>query len=210
MSDNMSLYNAVRTPPPEALKTIQAGRLKGMSDINPMWRIKALTEQFGPCGTGWKYTIERFWTESGAGGEIAAFAQINLYYRIGEQWSDSVPGIGGSSFVSKEKTGLYVSDECYKMALTDALSVACKALGVAADVYWQSDKSKYTSDTQPEQERADGTQILEFYRLSSQKGYTKEIMDEWARKNMGGTPESLSKKQLERLLAAVRKWPDVT
>lgn len=36
MSDNMSLYNAVRTPPPEALKTIQAGRLKGMSDINPM------------------------------------------------------------------------------------------------------------------------------------------------------------------------------
>lgn len=96
------------------------------------------------------------------------------------------------------------------MALTDALSVACKALGVAADVYWQSDKSKYTSDTQPEQERADGTQILEFYRLSSQKGYTKEIMDEWARKNMGGTPESLSKKQLERLLAAVRKWPDVT
>ena len=165
MSDNMSLYNAVRTPPPEALKTIQAGRLKGMSDINPMWRIKALTEQFGPCGAGWKYTIERFWTESGAGGEIAAFAQINLYYRIGEEWSGPVPGIGGSSFVSKEKTGLYVSDECYKMALTDALSVACKALGVAADVYWQSDKSKYTNDTQPEQERADGKQILEFYFL---------------------------------------------
>ena len=29
---------------------------------------------------------------------------------------------------------MYTSDECYKMALTDALSVACKALGVAADV----------------------------------------------------------------------------
>lgn len=29
------------------------------------------------------------------------------------------------------------------MALTDALSVACKALGIAADVYWDKDKTKY-------------------------------------------------------------------
>lgn len=136
MSDNMNLYNAVRTPPPEALREIKAGRLAGKSDINPMWRIKALTEQFGPCGEGWKYTIERLWTEQGANGEIAAFALINLYYRIEGQWSDPVPGIGGNSFVAKEKSGLYTSDECYKMALTDALSVACKALGVAADVAW--------------------------------------------------------------------------
>ena len=52
MSDNMTLYNAVRTPPPEALKAITGGRLKGMTDINPMWRIKTMTEQFGPCGDG--------------------------------------------------------------------------------------------------------------------------------------------------------------
>ena len=206
MSDNMSLYNAVRTPPPEALKTIQAGRLKGMSDINPMWRIKALTEQFGPCGTGWKYTIERFWTESGAGGEIAAFAQINLYYRIGEQWSDSVPGIGGSSFVSKEKTGLYVSDECYKMALTDALSVACKALGVAADVYWQADKTKYTNDTEPLREKADEKMLAEFYKLGDDKGRDKNIMSQWAYQNMGNTPENLTKAQLSRLIEAVKGW----
>ena len=30
------------------------------------------------------------------------------------------------------------------MSLTDAISVACKALGFAADVYWNSDKTKYT------------------------------------------------------------------
>lgn len=121
MSDNMNLYNSVRTPPPEALREIKAGRLAGKSDINPMWRIKALTEQFGPCGEGWKYTIEKLWTEQGANGEIAAFALINLYYRIEGQWSDPVPGIGGNSFVAKEKSGLYTSDECYKMAFTDAL-----------------------------------------------------------------------------------------
>jgi DNA-directed RNA polymerase subunit RPC12/RpoP len=46
-------------------------------------------------------------------------------------------------FAQKETNGIYVSDECYKMALTDALSVACKALGVGADVYWQKDNTKY-------------------------------------------------------------------
>ena len=53
MSDNMRIYNAVRAVPEEAKRAITAGRLKGKTDINPMWRIKALTELFGPCGDGW-------------------------------------------------------------------------------------------------------------------------------------------------------------
>lgn len=81
MSDNMTLYNAVRTPPPEALKAITGGRLKGMTDINPMWRIKTMTEQFGPCGDGWWYTIDNLWTEAGAGGEIAAADMLGYHLR---------------------------------------------------------------------------------------------------------------------------------
>ena len=45
--------------------------------------------------------------------------------------------------VSKERAGLYVDDECYKKASTDALSVACKNLGIGADVYWDKDTDKY-------------------------------------------------------------------
>ena len=30
------------------------------------------------------------------------------------------------------------------MALTDAISVACKALGFAANIYWDNDKTKYS------------------------------------------------------------------
>lgn len=52
MSDNMRIYDAVRAVPEEAKRAITAGRLKGKTDINPMWRIKALTELFGPCGDG--------------------------------------------------------------------------------------------------------------------------------------------------------------
>ncbi len=143
MTDNLRIYEAARTVPASATKEIAGGRLKGMTDINPMWRIKTLTEQFGPCGFGWKYEIIEKRLENGANGEIAAFVDINLYIKVNGEWSDPIPGTGGSAFVAKERNGLYTNDECFKMAMTDALSVACKSLGFGADVYWEADRTKY-------------------------------------------------------------------
>lgn len=139
----MEIYNAVRTVPENAKKPIYAGRLKGMTDINPMWRIQALTEQFGPVGIGWYYKTVRKWVEEGADGVKCAFVDIELYIKHNNEWSMPIEGTGGNSFVAKEKSGLYTSDEAFKMALTDAISVACKALGFGADVYWQAGRSKY-------------------------------------------------------------------
>ena len=150
MSGNMRIYDAVRAVPEEAKRAITAGRLKGKTDINPMWRIKMLTEQFGPCGDGWGYTIDRLWIEEGAKGEKCANALISLWYRREDGTrSEPVVGIGGNMLVANEKNGLYTSDECYKMALTDAISVACKALGFGADVYWGADRTKYTPQQEP-------------------------------------------------------------
>lgn len=141
---NLDLYEKLRSVPAEAKKTITGGRLNGKTDINPMWRIKALTEAFGPCGIGWWYEITDKRLERTELGEVSAFVDIALYYTLDGQVSKPVCGTGGSAFIAKEKAGLYVSDECYKMALTDAISVACKALGVGADVYWDKDATKYT------------------------------------------------------------------
>jgi hypothetical protein len=150
--NNLDIYNKVRVVPPTAKKDIPGGRLKGMTDINPMWRIKVLTETFGLCGIGWKYEIlEERLEDAKINNEIAAFVRINLYVKVDGAWSDAIPGTGGSSFVVKETKGPYVSDECFKMALTDALSVACKALGVGADVYWDKDKTKYTGNNSTDQ-----------------------------------------------------------
>lgn len=142
--NNLDIYEKVREVPENAQKKIAAGRIKGFTDINPMWRIKALTEQFGPCGIGWYYTIEEKWLDKQGTGEIITNILINLYVKIGDDWSKPIQGIGGSMQVSKESKGMYISDESYKMALTDAISVACKALGIGADVYWQSDRTKYS------------------------------------------------------------------
>ena len=146
--ENLRIYNKLKVVPTEAKKPINGGRLKGMTDINPMWRIKSLTEMFGVCGFGWKYEILEERLEHTPTDEIAAFVRINLYIKLDGEWSDAIPGTGGSSFVTKETKGLYVSDECFKMALTDALSVAMKSLGMAGDVYFEKDRTKYTGSEQ--------------------------------------------------------------
>lgn len=146
---NLDIYEKVRSVPDSAKKTIKGGRTSGMTDINPMWRIKVLTEQFGPCGIGWYYIPTRKWLET-SGNEIAAFVDIELYIKVDGEWSKPIAGNGGSMFASKEKSGIYVSDECYKMATTDAISVACKQLGIGADVYWDSDRTKYNKQNNPD------------------------------------------------------------
>jgi hypothetical protein len=157
---NLDIWEKVRAVPPEALTPILGGRLKGKSDINPVWRLKSLTEQFGPCGIGWYYEILKQWLEPGANGEVAAFVNINLFYKADGEWSKGVFGTGGSSFVAKESGGLYVSDECWKMALTDAISVSCKAIGIAADVYWNKDTTKYTVKPETTPKTASVTSIV--------------------------------------------------
>jgi hypothetical protein len=142
--DNMQIWNAVKQPPAEALKRIDAGRLKGKSDINPQWRLKIMTELFGVCGVGWKYDVIKKWNEPLPDGQVFAFVDVAVQIKIDGEWSEAIPGTGGSMLVEQERTGLHANDEAYKMATTDALSVAFKALGVGADVYaglW--DGSKY-------------------------------------------------------------------
>lgn len=158
--DNLDLYNKLKVVPAEAIKPIQNGRLKGKSDINPMWRIKTMTEHFGVCGIGWKYVITKQWTET-YGTETKAYCNIDLFIKVDGQWSDAIQGTGGSSEVTMERNGSYVSDECYKMALTDALSVAMKALGVGADIYFEKGKSMDYSSKYAMQEDLSKTQQQE-------------------------------------------------
>lgn len=145
--ENMEIYNQIKAVPKEAQKPITGGRLKGMTDIKPMWRIQKLTELFGPVGYGWYTEITNKEIIEGANDEKIAVVDIKLYIKNGDEWSKPITGTGGSSFIAKESKGLYTSDECFKMAYTDAVSVACKALGMGADVYWGDSKYPTTATT---------------------------------------------------------------
>lgn len=171
---NLDLYNRVRIVPEEAKKPIKGGRLNGMTDINPMWRIKVLTSEYGPCGIGWFYKPVKKWTEQ-AGGETVAFVDIELFIKVDGEWSQPICGTGGSKLSQNERNGLFVSDECYKMATTDAISVACKQLGIGADVYFGADRTKYDSPfervervrNELKKRRCSEANFMQLYRLDN-------------------------------------------
>lgn len=153
---NMRFYDALRTTPKEALREITNGKLKGKSDINPMHRLEQLTKLFGPIGIGWNYKVTRMEAMPiEATNEIMCFVDIELRYKDGDSWSEPVYGTGGSMLVENYRNaGLKSNDDGFKMALTDAISVACKQLGMSADVYWAAGETKYNRN-EPENAQAE-------------------------------------------------------
>ena len=158
--NKLDLYNSWREVPQNAQKTITGGNLNGKTDINPMWRIKVLTEKFGPVGFGWYTQIVEHWLDEktiDGKTEIVAWVRLTLNVKQGSEWSAPIEGIGGSKYAGKGR-GSELNDEAFKMAETDALSVACKKLGIGADIYWAGDNTKYTQggqqQTKPQPQRS--------------------------------------------------------
>lgn len=143
--ENLELWEKYRTVPKDALKDFDNGKFKG-TDINTMWRMKCLTETFGMCGIGWYYEIKKLWTET-IDKDVFAFAEIELFVKVDNEWSKGISGTGGNKLARVTASGkVSTSDEAYKMAVTDAFGVACRNLGIGADVYWANDKTKYTQE----------------------------------------------------------------
>jgi hypothetical protein len=211
---NLELYEKVRSVPENAQKKIEGGRLKGMTDINPMWRIKVLTENFGICGIGWKIELVRTWIDNGVNGESVTNVEIKLYVKVDDKWSDGIIGVGGAKFIAKESGGLYTDDEALKKAYTDAISVACKSLGIGADVYFSKDGSKY--DTPNEKNKDSGNQQKPAAKKTKYAIVNELIKDssivfdditEWIIKKFGGKIKinDLTDEQFEILIKALKR-----
>lgn len=197
MEGNLSLYDKVREVPETAKRKITGGRMSGKTDINPMWRIKSLIEQFGPCGIGWYYKTVRKWMEQHEQ-ETAAFVDIELFVKVGGEWSMPIAGTGGSMFAEKEKSGIHVSDECYKMATTDAISVACKQLGIGADVYWEKDRGKYVPSQEDER-------LKDVIRELTRTGYSQNaICNTYKIKSI----YDMSDLQIKNFMEKIKSVPD--
>ena len=203
--NNLELYEKVRSVPEHAQKTFNNGSFSG-TDINPMWRIKTLTEQFGPCGIGWYYEVlsERAETYEDT---VMAIVDLNLYIKVDGEWSKPIFGTGGNTLVKQTSKGSKPSDEGYKMALTDALSVACKALGIGADVYFEKDKTKYTANSiTPEPPPADAVKPGEKVELPKGSWNPRNAITLWA-KHYGVTMEAFA--AMRKALVAGGVVPDI-
>ena len=148
MSDNMQLWDAVRTPDPAATKAFtRGGGFKGTA-TNAVYLIQRATEHWGPMGTKWGVEIVDDRVIEGApllgkdgsviGRELLHVIRINLRHPGG-----SVPGYGQTMLVGVNKYGPFTDEEAPKKSLTDALTKALSWLGFAADIHlgrWDDNK----------------------------------------------------------------------
>ena len=159
LQKNVRFYHQFMTTPKDAQKSFNNGRFSG-TDINPMWRIKVLTEVFGPSGFGWwTQNVKYEFKEADVTPppqkpgdpvtpqkETSVFCELELIVKDPETGEVSQPiyGVGGNTYIQWGKYGPRASDEAKKMAYTDALSIACKSLGIGHDIWYSNDRTKYT------------------------------------------------------------------
>ena len=82
------------------------------------------------------------------------------------------------------------------MALTDAISVACKALGMGADVYWEKDNTKYN---QPNGQPAPSTDNR---KMLNRDQFADEKLMEWIHKYLTKSREEGKRLSLVNLINA--------
>lgn len=163
MSEHMQLWESVRTPDPSLTKGFsRTGGFKGTA-ISPMWLIRRATEEWGPCGGAWGFSIVKeeiltggpiFFkdkdghkTETIIGHDLIHVSQVEVWYPPASGGEGKVQGIGQTEFVGENKYGVFTDEEAPKKSRTDALGNALKFLGFGADVFMGLfDDSKYVND----------------------------------------------------------------
>lgn len=134
MSDNTSLWKRAFVTDPAAVKPITGKQYKGNSP-KPYWIVQRLTEEFGPCGIGWGFTIlgERF--ERFGEHESLHVAIVRLWYVEGEKRGE-FEQVGQTRASYMSAAGKFIVDEdAPKKSVTDALVKCASYLGFAGDIF---------------------------------------------------------------------------
>lgn len=157
-SDNLAIWRALgKTDPAHTKGFKRAGGFTGTA-IKPIWIVKMLTEQFGPCGKGWGIDPPSYQLVPGENRELLVYCTVTGWY-VEEGERCQVVGVGGDKAITYIKANEQYNrperwendDEAFKKAFTDAVGNAFKFLGVGADVHMgMFEDSKYLEQTRAE------------------------------------------------------------
>lgn len=143
MSDNKALWKRAFTTDPKAVKPITGKQYSGNSP-KPYWIIERLTDEFGPCGIGWGFTILNERMERLSDKEVLHVAVVRMWYVLDSKRGE-LEQIGQTkAMYAKKDGGLMVDEDAPKKSVTDALVKCASYLGFAGDIFsgmW--DDSKY-------------------------------------------------------------------
>lgn len=140
---NLALWQRVCVTDPRAVKPITGKQYSGNSP-KPYWIVQRLTEEFGPCGLGWGYTVLNERMERLTETDVLHVAVVRFWYVLDGQRGE-VEQIGQTKAVYAKKDGsLLVDEDAPKKSVTDALVKCASYIGFAGDIFsgrW--DDSKY-------------------------------------------------------------------
>ena len=146
MSYNKALWLRVCVTDPKAVKPITGKQYSGNSP-KPYWIVERLTDEFGPCGIGWGFSIlserfERF--GEGKTAEALHIAVVRFWYMLdGKRGEIEQMGQTRSSYITS--SGKFIVDEdSPKKSVTDGMVKCLSMLGFAGDIFsGQWDDSRY-------------------------------------------------------------------
>jgi hypothetical protein len=148
--DNKTLWARVCKTDPAHVKPITGKDYSGNSP-KPYWIVERLTEEFGPCGLGWGYSIESERFERFGETDVLHVAKVRLWYVLdGKRGEVEQMGQTKASYVTIK--GVFkVDEDAPKKSVTDALVKCASYLGFAGDIFsgrW--DDSKYVAELRKE------------------------------------------------------------
>lgn len=152
MSDKptLDLWNRVSKTDPKHVKPITGKQYSGNSP-KPYYIVQRLTEEFGPCGLGWGFTIMSERMEHMSPTDVLHVAHVRLWYVQGEKRGE-FDQMGQTKAAYMTAAGkLLVDEDAPKKSVTDALVKCASYLGFAGDIFsgrW--DDSKYVADLKKE------------------------------------------------------------
>jgi recombination DNA repair RAD52 pathway protein len=153
---NLSLWQIVEKTDPQYTKPFSRGGGFRGTATNATYLAKKATEVFGPMGIGWGLEILDEAVMEGAPldaqGNLEKIhkVRVKLWYRLDGERGEVVQ-FGQTTFVGRNRNGLFTDEEAPKKSLTDAMSKCLSLLGFSADIYLgRFDDNKYVNDLQQE------------------------------------------------------------
>ena len=157
---NTHLWESVQTTDPTYTKPFKRGGGFSGTAINATYLAKKATEYFGPMGIGWGVSIiEETYIDGVPLDEHGTKEKIHkilaeVWYshphmkdNEGKPLLGRVQQFGQTTYITKNRYGIYSDEEHAKKSLTDAMTKALSLLGFAGDVHLGLyDDNKYVHD----------------------------------------------------------------
>lgn len=162
MKQNLDLWNKLKETDPAFVVEIKGKPYKGKSP-KAHYVVRKLTEQFGPCGTGWGFSVLKSEFQQFGPTDFLHYVLLEFWYRNESGLSSTIQQFGQTKayYTSSSGDRPNFDEDAPKKSITDALIKAASYIGCCADIFMgQYDDPDYIDDLKEKLRPKDERDIL--------------------------------------------------